>query len=103
MMAANELFLGQYQSGSQRLPDWDYTAPGWYFVTICTHDRRPCFGEVVNGKMIRNELGEVVAEEIQKTEVIRENITIDSWVIMPDHVHLIILITDDGNVETPRR
>ena len=103
MPAVNELFLGQYQVESQRLPDWDYTAPGWYFVTICTKERNPYFGEIVNGEMIRNELGKVVVEDIQKTEVVRENISIDSWVVMPDHVHLIITIINKENVETPRR
>ena len=88
---------------SLRLPDWDYTTPGRYFVTICTHNRQPYFGEVVNGKMIRNALGKVVAEEIEKTEVIRKNVVIDSWVVMPDHVHIIIVILDDETVGTPRR
>ncbi len=103
MVAANELFLGQYQSGSQRLPDWDYAVPGWYFITICTKDRQPFFGEVVNGEMIQNELEEIAEEEIQKTETIRDNVAIDSWIVMPDHVHLIIMIEDEENVETPRR
>ena len=53
--------------------------------------------------MILNETGNIVLEEIHRTEEIRENVTIDSWVVMPNHVHLILLIHSEDFVETPRR
>ncbi|MFN3477710.1 MAG: transposase, partial [Candidatus Methylomirabilales bacterium] len=46
---------------SIRLPRYDYTQPGAYFVTICTQDRECLFGDVVDGAMRLNELGEIVA------------------------------------------
>ncbi len=111
-------FKGIYRIESSRLDRWDYTSPGWYFVTICTKDRLECFGEVVDGVMKRNCIGGIVAEEWEKTKIIRHNITIDEWVVMPNHFHGIIAINwrlknlndmavdkqdDMAVVETPRR
>ncbi|MFU8826550.1 MAG: transposase [Brevefilum sp.] len=87
----------------RRYPGWDYTTPGAYFVTICTQQRRNFFGAVIDGKMELNPLGEVVKEEILRTETIRKNVIVDSWVIMPNHVHLIVIITIEDDVATPRR
>lgn len=50
-----------------------------------------------------NQLGEIVKEEIANTEKLRKNVIVDSWVVMPNHVHLIIFIVADDNVGTPRR
>ncbi len=97
-------FKNKYRIESTRLPGWDYTTPGWYFVTICTKNREPFFGQVVNGVMRLSPIGEIVAEEWQKTEEIRENVTMDASVIMPNHVHGVIIIheqRDDDNVVMP--
>ncbi len=75
-----------------RLPYWDYSAEGYYFVTICTKDRECLFGEIVNGEMVLNEIGMVVCRELEKTQKMRENVSIDVFCIMPNHVHLVILI-----------
>jgi len=53
--------------------------------------------------MYLNRLGEIVKEEICKTQIIRSNVILDSWVIMPNHLHLILCITSEDHVETPRR
>jgi len=47
---------------SIRLPGYDYTGPGAYFVTLCTHERAPLFGRVVDGETVLNEYGEIVRE-----------------------------------------
>ena len=98
MPAVNELFLGQYQVESQRLPDWDYTAPGWYFVTICTKERNPYFGEIVDGEMIRNELGKIAHNFWFEIPSHHGNVSIDEFIIMPDHVHGILRLTDIEDV-----
>jgi len=66
-----------------------------YFVTVCTKDMKCYFGKVADGKMLLNGLGEIVKEEILKTPGLRNNIEIDSWVIMPNHLHLIIINSED--------
>jgi len=94
----------QYRRQSNRLSGWDYTSPGYYFVTLCSHDRQPFFGAIVSGEMQLSPIGEIIADEWQKTSLIRENITLDAWVIMPNHLHAIVIIeqSQDG-VEPPQQ
>lgn len=75
---------------SIRLQGYDYSQAGLYFITVCTHNRVPLFGEIVDGEMQFNELGIVVDEEWRKTEYIRSHIVLHEFVIMPNHVHGII-------------
>jgi putative transposase len=96
-------FKDKYRVESTRLPGWDYSQPGWYFVTICTRDRHLFFGDVADGTVCLSPIGEIVAEEWQKTPQIRPNVELDEWVVMPNHVHGIIVITAAAAVETPRR
>ena len=85
-------FKDKYRIESTRLPGWDYSAPGWYFVTICTDQRSLFFGEVVDGQMQLSQAGQIVAEEWLQTPQVRPNVVLDEWVIMPNHVHGIIVI-----------
>lgn len=75
---------------SIRLQGYDYSQAGLYFITICTHNRVPLFGEIVDGEMQLNELGIVADEEWRKTEHIRAHIVLHEFVIMPNHIHGII-------------
>jgi len=75
-----------------RLKNYDYSSDWFYFVTICTKWREDFFGEIINWKMILNEYGEIMKNEILKTRNIRKEIKIDEFVIMPNHLHLIIII-----------
>jgi len=59
---------------SIRLQEFDYTSPGWYFVTICTDHRHCIFGDVVNGKMKLNEYGRIVENEWLRTARLRPHI-----------------------------
>lgn len=95
----SDKFKNKYKINSARLKEYDYAQPGMYFVTICTNDRKEFFGEIINGEMKLNEMGEIVKEEWLQTAIIRPNIFLDEWVIMPNHIHGIIEIK---NVETPR-
>ncbi len=82
---------------SIRLPGHDYARPGLYFVTLCTADRRPLFGTVVNGRMALNDAGRVVREEWQRSAAIRSEIELDEWIVMPDHFHAIARIRKAGD------
>jgi putative transposase len=77
---------------SIRKKGWDYTAAGCYFVTCNTHQNRPLFGIVVNGQMVLNEAGRIAAEEWHKSAQIRDEIELDEFVIMPNHVHGVVRI-----------
>jgi putative transposase len=86
------LFRNRYRIPSTRLPGWDYGKGGVYCVTICTHERICWFGEVAEGKMILSDLGTIVAEEWIEMARRRPYITLDAWVVMPNHVHGILRI-----------
>jgi REP element-mobilizing transposase RayT len=81
---------------SIRLPAFDYSEKGYYFVTICTKDRQYLFGNIVDGRMALNEWGRIVMNEIVKTERIRPNVCMHPWVVMPNHVHFIVNIRRRG-------
>lgn len=79
---------------SIRLQGYDYSQTGIYFVTICTHQRQCLFGEIRNGKMILNQIGKIVTQEWLKSAEIRQEITLDEWIIMPNHLHGIVVINN---------
>ncbi len=89
------LFKDKYRIESVRLPGHDYSHPGAYFITICTQNRQCLFGEIVDGEIMLNKFGELVKTEWQKTGIIRPNIFIDAFVIMPNHLHGILIINDE--------
>lgn len=86
------LYRGRYRVESARRPGWDYAAPGWYFVTLCTHRRARVLGMVLEGRVRLSEIGRIVADEWRRTPHVRVNVALDAWVIMPDHLHGIIRI-----------
>ena len=71
-----------------RLANYDYSNQNYYFVTICTHNKLKLFGDV--NKL--NALGEIVKSELLNIPNHFEDIQIDKYVIMPDHIHAIIVI-----------
>ncbi len=82
---------------SYRLRGWNYRTPWWYFVTICTHEHNVYFGDVVKGEMELNKIGEIAKTEWQKISVLRENVELDEFIIMPNHLHGIIIINEMSN------
>lgn len=77
---------------SIRLSEYDYTQAGAYFVTLCTWNRECLFGEVVDGEMRLSEWGRIAAQEWQRTPDVRLGVKLDAFVVMPNHIHGIILI-----------
>ena len=83
-----------------RLPEYDYSSPGAYFVTICTHNRRCILSDIVVGALheapvvsVRlTEFGRVVDEVIQSLPAMYSHLTVDHYVIMPNHIHLLLRI-----------
>ncbi|NMB67235.1 MAG: hypothetical protein GYA20_00550 [Chloroflexi bacterium] len=72
---------------SLRLPGYDYSQPGAYFVTVMTHGRACLFGEVVDGKMILNAAGRIVAEIWNSLPARFPGVELGAWVVMPNHFH----------------
>ncbi len=83
----------QHRRRSIRLTGYDYSQNGAYFVTVCTKNRECLLGEIENGEMRLNDAGRIVMEEWIKTAEIRSGIELDACVVMPNHVHGIVVIT----------
>ena len=77
---------------SIRLKHYDYSQPGAYFVTICTHNRECLFGEIVNGVLVLNDAGKMVEKWWYELNTKFLNIETDAHIIMPNHFHGIIII-----------
>jgi len=77
-----------------RLSEFDYSQPGANFVTIVTQERKKLFGEVVDGEMILNEVGSMVKEVWEVIPDHSPNVDLGVFVVMPNHVHGIINITE---------
>jgi putative transposase len=95
-------FKNKYRIASARLSGWDYGQPGLYFITICTKNRRHFFGEIINKEMYLNDTG-IIADTCW-AEIPRHfnNTTLGEFVVMPNHIHGIIIINDGLFVETGR-
>lgn len=85
---------------SIRLKGYDYAQAGAYFITICCQDRAHLFGEVTDGKMKLNPYGMIAHNEWLKTPEIRKNAELDVFVIMPNHIHGIIILNNIGRGES---
>jgi REP element-mobilizing transposase RayT len=80
---------------SIRLPTYDYSQGGAYFITICADDRRCLFGRIVDSRMQVNEVGAAIEEEWFRSPTIRK-IVLDAFVVMPNHVHGIVFMDSVG-------
>jgi len=78
---------------SIRLPGYDYSRPGAYAVTVCAYLKRSVFGEIVEGEVILNEVGQMVQDTWEQIPGRYPGCGLDAFVVMPNHVHGIILIT----------
>jgi len=81
---------------SIRLKGYDYSQAGEYFVTIVTWQRECMFGDVVNGNVALNEFGRIVEKWWNQIPAHFPSVDTLTFVIMPNHIHGIIIINDDG-------
>ncbi len=77
-----------------RLKNYDYARNGAYFVTICAKEREPLFGEITDGRMIVNPIGEIVESVWNELIDHYGDIALDAFVVMPNHIHGIIVLSD---------
>ena len=83
---------------SIRLKEYDYSQEGCYFITICVKNGHEMLGEIVNHQLILSEHGSIVKREIDSIYEIRKECAVKKFVIMPNHIHLIVqIVGDDGN------
>jgi REP element-mobilizing transposase RayT len=80
---------------STRLRDYDYTTSGAYFLTVVTQGRAPILGQVIDGEMHVNALGDIVQREWRRSQDLRPEIELAEFVVMPNHLHGVVLLRDD--------
>lgn len=80
---------------SLRLKHFDYSQNGAYFITLCSHNRLCLFGEINNKEMLFNPFGKIVRDEWIKSPLIRAEIKLDEFIVMPNHLHGIVFIHTD--------
>jgi putative transposase len=83
---------------SIRLPGHDYTARGVYFITICTHRHEYLFGDIVDGVMQLNDAGHRAQNCWNEIPDHFPHVTVDAFVVMPNHIHGILFIVDSPSV-----
>jgi REP element-mobilizing transposase RayT len=84
----------EHRRRSIRLPGYDYTSAGFYFVTVCVRDGECLLGEVVDGEMRLNEWGQVAWDRGQSIPEHFPHVALDAFVVMPNHVHAILALTE---------
>ena len=87
--------LKKHNRRSIRLKGYDYTQPGAYFITICTHGGKCLFGKIVNRDMILNDAGRTAEKCWQDIPKHFPYIELDEFIIMPNHIHGIIWVIGD--------
>lgn len=90
----------KYGRQSIRLKNYNYAANGYYFVTICTQGKQCFFGNVVDGKMQLSTVGRIARQYWSEMPQHSKHTYLDEFIIMPNHVHGIIII---DNPDNPRR
>ena len=95
----SDKYLKKYRISSNRLRGWNYAQSGHYFITIVTYGRKHLFGEIVDGQMILNPIGEIVNAEFLKSFELRKELYLGGYVIMPNHIHAILILDKEESVK----
>ena len=94
---------------SPRLQCFDYSSPGAYFVTICTKDKKCILSTIVGTgvldcpKMELTRYGEIAKKNIERMGAFYEHISIDGYVIMPNHIHLMLVIKSEAGASEEKK
>jgi REP element-mobilizing transposase RayT len=104
----SELFQEKYRIASARLPNWDYTQDGYYFVTICTRDHGDYLGRIEKETVVLSKIGHIAHCCWQEIGGHFDHVVLDDFVIMPDHIHGIVIINypigcEPTSINDPRR
>ena len=89
-----------------RLKNFDYSTAGYYFITICTHNRRPILSRIVGQGLAPAEnhlsfYGTVAENQLLALETQYPQVKIDKYIIMPNHIHAIVVITEKRQEQAP--
>lgn len=91
-----------FKRKNPRLKYYDYTLSGYYFITICTKEKKHYFGEIANGIMQYKDVGKIANECIEKINDIYKSIKLDKYIIMPNHIHMILIVEKETTTPISR-
>ena len=96
-------FSEKFKLNSPRLKNWDYSTPGYYFITICTYNHNNFFGKIINNKMELSKMGIISNQCLIDIPRHFSNVILDEYIVMPNHVHILLKLskTMSNYVETP--
>jgi len=86
-----------------RLKTYDYNSPGYYFLTICTKEKEKLFGDIVgtvlpDGPQVRfTEYGCIVNQQLQRMSEFYEDMRLENYVVMPNHIHILLRVLETGS------
>ena len=84
-----------YSRKPTRIPNYDYSSENYYFITICTHNRKCIFG--IPDQL--SKIGTIAYQEIEAIPLHYESVYIDKFVVMPNHVHMIMVLSNGNNAD----
>jgi REP element-mobilizing transposase RayT len=87
-----DINMSYHERQTIRLKNYDYRSDALYYITICTNGHNMIFGDIKNGQMLLNDYGIIARKEWIKTARIRTYVDLDAFIIMPDHIHGIMVI-----------
>jgi REP-associated tyrosine transposase len=96
----SNLYKNKYRIDTTRLKGWDYGNSSSYFITICTKNRFCWFANIFNAKMILSNSGKIIDTFWKKIPGHFNNVILGPFIIMPNHLHGILNLIDNNNVET---
>src|SRR3989339_422573 len=83
---------------SIRLKGYDYSQTGFYFITVCVHDKNCLLGEIKDNNVILSEIGNIAHNNWIDIPNHFKNVQLDEFVVMPNHVHGIVIIDNNNSV-----
>ena len=87
-----------------RLPNYDYSQAGYYFITLCTKDKQPLFWQpsvgATYGRPLHSDLGRIAEDTLSRLDAVYPYVRVDKWVVMPNHIHLILVLGADADGRT---
>ncbi|MCH9008587.1 hypothetical protein IIA29_11380 [candidate division KSB1 bacterium] len=95
----DDLFKNKYRIKSTRLQGWDYSRNGYYFVTICVKNRECAFGKIEDDEMVLSDIGKMTEQCWRGIPEHFPFVKLDEFIIMPNHIHGIIVIAKDEDVD----
>ena len=91
----------EHLTSRHRLRGFNYATPGYYFVTFCTYQHQPLYGSVRNGKIMASSAGVALGEIIASVSDRFASLAVESFVVMPNHVHLLLYLDLENEANTP--